>query len=498
MRSIVVVNNPSKDWELNINDVEVISAKAYLTESQYAEMKNVRIFNLCRSYRYQSIGYYVSLIAEARGHKAVPSMITMQDIRSPALVRIVSDDLEELIQKSLTKLKSSSFTLSVYFGKSVSERYEKLATQLSNLFPAPLLRASFSYNNTEELWTIQSVTPIAIKDIPSYHLEYAREAAKAYFAKKRFHTTRQSSSSYNLGILVNPEEKTAPSDKKALQKFIQAAESLGMSTELITKDDFSRIAEFDALFIRETTNVNHHTYRFSRCARAEGLVVIDDPESILKCANKVYLTEMLTKAKIGIPKTLIVHKDNRETVEEQIGLPCVLKIPDGAFSKGVVKVHNKLDLQERLDEFLEESDLILAQEFVPTDFDWRIGILDKQPLYACKYYMAKDHWQIYNWGGKKSQQMGAFDNVPIDKVPEKVLKTALRAANLIGNGMYGVDLKECKNDVLIIEINDNPSIDSGVEDSLLGNKLYTTIMQCFLNRIIAQKKSVVDNVADKP
>lgn len=491
MRSIVVVNNPSKDWDFNINDIEVVSAKAFLTESQYAELKNARVFNLCRSYRYQSIGYYVSLIAEARGHKVIPNTITIQDIKSQTLIKVVSDDLDELIQKSLSKLKSTTFHLSVYFGKSISEHYNKLATQLCNLFQAPLLKASFSYNMKEKKWEIQNINHVALREIPSYHLEYAKEAAKAYFAKKRFHIAKPGSSGYSLGILVNPEELNPPSDKKALQKFIQAAEALGMSAESITKDDFSRVPEFDALFIRETTNVNHHTYRFSRRAKAEGLVVIDDPESILKCANKVYLTEMLTKAKIGIPKTVIVHKDNKDSVIEQVGLPCVLKLPDAAFSRGVTKVSTEMDLGEKLDEYLEESDLIVAQEFVPTEFDWRIGILDKQPLFACKYYMAKDHWQIYNWAGKKKkQQEGDDEIVPISKVPEKVLKTALRAANLIGDGMYGVDLKECKNEILIIEINDNPSIDSGVEDAELGNKLYTAIMQCILNRIIHDKKNI--------
>jgi glutathione synthase/RimK-type ligase-like ATP-grasp enzyme len=43
---------------------------------------------------------------------------------------------------------------------------------------------------------------------------------------------------------------------------------------------------------------------------------------------------------------------------------------------------------------LEKSELIIAQEFLPTAFDWRVGIFDRQPLFACRYYMAKRHWQI--------------------------------------------------------------------------------------------------------
>ncbi|WP_225986325.1 ATP-grasp domain-containing protein, partial [Janibacter melonis] len=97
---------------------------------------------------------------------------------------------------------------------------------------------------------------------------------------------------------------------KAIQQFMEAGDALGFYTELITKEDYRRLSEFDALFIRETTSVNHHTYRFARRAQSDGLVVIDDPVSILRCTNKVYLAELLTKAKVAIPKTMIIHRQN--------------------------------------------------------------------------------------------------------------------------------------------------------------------------------------------
>ena len=52
------------------------------------------------------------------------------------------------------------------------------------------------------------------------------------------------------------------------------------------KKDYLRLAEYDALFIREDTSLDDHTYRFSKKAEKEGMVVIDDPNSILKCTNK--------------------------------------------------------------------------------------------------------------------------------------------------------------------------------------------------------------------
>ena len=217
-------------------------------------------------------------------------------------------------------------------------------------------------------------------------------------------------------------------------------------------------------------------------------MVIDDPVSILRCTNKVYLAELLTTAKVPVPKTMIIHKDNRERVEAELGLPCVLKKPDSSFSQGVVKAKDRESLKRELDQLLADSELIIGQEYIPTDFDWRIGVLDKQPLYACKYYMAKGHWQIYNWNGKKKQdEEGDGEVVPFEQVPFQVLHTALKAANLIGDGLYGVDLKEIKGKAYVIEVNDNPSIDAGVEDRILKKELYATIIKSIKRRINANK-----------
>ncbi|TXK36430.1 RimK family protein [Pontibacter qinzhouensis] len=489
MRKIVVVDYP-KDWGVTIEDVEVVDVQKYLTDTAYTEIKNARIFNLCRSYRYQTAGYYVSLLAEARGHKPIPSVTTMQDLKTQTIVRAITVEIEDLIKKSFGQLRSQTFTLSIYFGQNVANKYEKLCKQLHDLFQAPLLRAQFV---KKDGWVLQSVSAIPINEVPDHHWKYLEEFGKSYFARHRFSGARLNRKVYDLAILVDPDEKEPPSDKKAIQHFVDAADSLGFYTELITKDDYRRLAEFDALFIRETTSVNHHTYKFARKAYADGLIVIDDPVSILRCTNKVYLAELLAKAKVPTPKTMIIHKDNRNQVVQELGLPCVLKTPDSSFSQGVVKAKDNEGLDQELDMMLTESELIIGQEYIPTDYDWRIGILDKQPLYACKYYMAKGHWQIYNWKGKKRQDTeGAVETVPFEEVPFIVMHTALKAANLIGDGLYGVDLKEIDGKAYVIEVNDNPSIDSGYEDQILKKDLYLSILKSIKKRIDNHKNFRAD------
>ena len=483
MQNLIVVYNPS-NWPLKIPNAEVVSAKSYLTDPQYSQVKGIRLYNLSRSYRYQSLGYYVSLLAAARGHHPIPSVRTIQDMKSQSIIRFVSDELDDLIQKSLKGIQSSKFTLSIYFGRNVAKKYDRLSRYLFNLITSPLLRAYFVYTTK---WQLQNVDPLPVSDIPEDHLPFLYSVMIDYFAGKRVSVPKRVQTRYDLAILYDPVEQEPPSDARALQKFEKAAETLGVECEMITREDSGRLLEFDALFIRETTSVHHYTYRLSRKAEAEGLVVIDDPRSILRCTNKVYLAELLQRYRIPIPRTVIMHRENMNTVIESLGLPCILKQPDSSFSQGVLKIENREEFRDKALRLLDKSDLVIAQEFIPTPFDWRVGIIDRQPLYVCKYFMAGNHWQIIHRDSKGKISEGKFETLSIEAAPERVVQTALKAANLIGDGLYGVDVKEINGEPFIIEINDNPNIDSGIEDFVMKDALYTRIMEVFLNRIEKSK-----------
>jgi len=482
---ILIIADDRTDWPFKLPDVRVVDAHSYLTHSEYSDLRGVRVFNLCRSYRYQSVGYYVSLLAEARGHRPLPSCTSIQDLKSQTVVRLVSDELEELIQESLKPIRGDKFTLTIYFGKNVAKRYDRLSLHLFDTFQAPMLRAQFARH---EQWELRSVAAISASEIADAHKEFVLRVAQEYFAGRRARVRKQTPARYDLAILYNPDAAESPSDEKAIGKFIKAAQALGLAADVIDRQDFSHVAEYDALFLRETTSVNHHTFRFAQRAQGEGLVVIDDPESIVKCTNKVYLAELLNRHTVPAPRTMVVHRDNAHAVGQELGFPCVLKKPDSAFSMGVVKVGSRAEFDEQLGRFLEESELLVAQEFLPTTFDWRIGVLDRRPLFACKYYMAPDHWQIAKSDGNGRRQYGKTETLPVELAPRRAVRAALKAADLIGDGLYGVDVKQSGDKFYVVEVNDNPNIDSGVEDQVLRDDLYYRVMSVFLRRI-EQKKA---------
>ena len=485
MIHLIVVDNP-KHWPLHIPGTEIVTAREYLTNPKYFDLKRAAVFNLCKSYRYQTVGYYVSLLARARGHRPMPSVTTLQDLKHSAIIRVASEELGDRLQHTLAPLKGDRFTLSVYFGRNMARRYDSLCQALFSHFPAPFLRAEFIRSDQ---WHLNGLRPIATNEIVESHREFVVEQAARFFARPRL--TGVQKPRYELAMLVNPNEVDRPSDERALQRFVRAGKRVSMRVTLLEKDDFGRLGEFDALFIRETTAVNHHTYRFARRAQANGLVVIDDPESIVRCTNKVYQAELFERHGISSPKTLVIHRDNTDRIVHELGFPCVLKRPDSSFSAGVVSAKSAEELQHHLETFLKESELVVAQEFTPSEFDWRIGVLGGEPLYACRYYMARGHWQIQKATGANRRSYGKSDTLAIEDAPPKVVKLAVRAARLIGEGLYGVDIKEVGTRLMVMEVNDNPSIEAGVEDLVLKDELYVKILKHFYDRL-EQRGRVVD------
>jgi len=430
----------------------------------------------------------------------------------------VTEELDALIQRSLSSLRGERFTLSIYFGRNMARRHARLSRLIFQLFPAPLLRAEFVRRRGR--WTLHSVRPIPAGEVPAGHEPFLHEAVAAYFSRAprrarraRRHpyemavlvnpeeafppaayfsraprrARRARRHPYEMAILVNPEEAFPPSDERALVRFTRAARAAGFGVERIGRDDYARIAEFDALLLRETTRVDHHTYRFARRAVAEGLVVIDDPVSILRCTNKVYLAERMERRRLPIPRTLVVDRRNAAQVGERLGYPCVLKLPDSAFSQGVVKADDAAALARELDAMFERTDLVVAQEFLRTDYDWRVGVLAGEALFACRYFMVKSHWQIYKQDGGGRTRSGNFETLAVADAPPAVIRLALRAAQAVGDGLYGVDIKQRGRRLYVIEINDNPSIDAGVEDQVLGQALYERIAAVFRSRVEALK-----------
>ncbi|MFU8780415.1 MAG: GNAT family N-acetyltransferase, partial [Kiritimatiellia bacterium] len=291
--NVIVVDKLDRWPMMAVPGVEVVGADAYLSEERFRNSERFHVLNLCSSYKSQTIGYYVSLLGTARNHRILPTVTTVKDMRNLAIAQRVVEEIEDYLFERLEQAGEHDIEITVMLGYTPDARYSELGRKLFTLFQLPFFAIRFAKAQDGE-WHLRRVTVLNLSTVLLRNPEQVRPALTAYFDRKRHRRTKLKHYRYDMAILVNTEEKTPPSCPDALKKFRSAAEQTGFAVEFIGKMDYRRISEFDALFIRETTSLENHTYRFARHAYTEGLVVIDDPWSILYCSNKIYMHERMS------------------------------------------------------------------------------------------------------------------------------------------------------------------------------------------------------------
>jgi glutathione synthase/RimK-type ligase-like ATP-grasp enzyme len=278
----------------------------------------------------------------------------------------------------------------------------------------------------------------------------------------------------NIACFVEKYNFTDPKEAGALQNFKTAAERMGHRFDFMFRQNLAEIPKYDSMFIRATTDPLYTAYIVSKTAWELGLKVVDDPKSIQICGNKIHLYSLFNKYDIPRIPTVFLNKEDFHhkrivNIFRAFGRPVVVKAPYTSFSRYVEKVACETSFRDVAKRFFRKSDVLAVQQFVPTAFDWRVGVLNSEVLYVCKYMVPKGRWKHgAKRRGKPSFIWGRTISVKRENASEKLKDTALRACKIVGDGLYGVDIKEVNGDYVVVEVNDNPSIYAGHED--LRNK----------------------------
>ncbi|MDD1705369.1 MAG: ATP-grasp domain-containing protein [Methanoregula sp.] len=271
-----------------------------------------------------------------------------------------------------------------------------------------------------------------------------------------------------LGIFVDRKTLSNAEQLNALIRCRNVAESLGHDAHFIFPVDIGKIPRMDALFIRARTDPMNITYVAARMAELHGIPVIDDPASIRICGDKINMYSQLMKKGVSLPETRFLSRSeiSVERVTElfgTLGTPLILKEPSTSFSLRVEKVATIEEFFRVARRFIKLSDWIVVQQYVESRYDWRVGVLGGELLYVCKYTIPSVTYKIQAMVNGHIVYCGV-ESVPPDAVPENVVRLGIEAAGAIGNGLYGVDIKNSNSDACVIEVNDNPSIESGEDD----------------------------------
>lgn len=523
----IIVVSELKD--LPASTGRLVTADDFLAGVEEDTRREATVINLCRSWRYLSKGYYVSLLADARGQTVLPTVDTVEGVLNPhAVFRALQEagvktiDVEQMSgrRRSLPETivvtddaprrrridaplvrhvvnDAVSYRLAddaemaeavVFLGECSDKRFARLAAQVYRVWPMPLLLIRLL--REEDAWKVIQLVPLKLhklSDAQRAELVGALDRPASKLLPRR--EPEDDRPTLSVGVLYDENDRHRPSTPETIDRLVKIGNKKGVHVHRIEPSELARLGDYDALFIRVLTGLELPAFRFALRAEALGMPVMDETRSIIRCSNKVYLYELLSRAGLRQPPTMIATRQTRyEDLAAALRLPFIVKLPDGSFSSAVFKVKGREDYEHRAADLFKESPLLICQAYTPTDFDWRVTTLDGKPLFVCKYHMATGHWQIREVG-PRGARYGRVEAVPRDQAPREVVKLACKAARLIGEGLHGVDLKETPQGPVVIEVNDNPNIDVGYDDAADGDVIYEELLDAFVRRIEEARKA---------
>lgn len=274
--SWVILTGRTSDLDAFATPHKIITNRDYLAHPALFGSQRPKIINLSGSFAYQSRGYYASLLAGARGHRVIPSVETMIDLTEKRLYENALPELEQELNKARTKLAGAyPSRIAIFFGAGPDGAWYRFARLLFDWFRAPALEVTIKDNGQ---WaSIVRIGFLPLARMKTDEKQRFINAMAAYTSREWRDTKIRTPARWSFATLVDAKEQLAPSSIASLKHWSRVAARMGVEVEPIGKRDLARLANYDALFIRETTAISNHTYRFARRAEQEGMPVIDDP-----------------------------------------------------------------------------------------------------------------------------------------------------------------------------------------------------------------------------
>jgi len=253
----------------------------------------------------------------------------------------------------------------------------------------------------------------------------------------------------------------------ALTEFRLAAFERGHELDFLFKNELKYLRNYDGILIRALTDPLNASYVVARTAEMLGKRVLDHSDAIRICCDKVNMYARLMRAGVSLPETRFLAESELTALKaarlfEELGTPLVLKAPNSSFSAYVDKVTTPDAFVRVGKRFLRRADRIVVQQYIPSEFDWRVITLAGRVLAVLRYEFAPQQWKLMDRTaeGEWAKVIG----VPRDAAPQALLDVALAASKAIGESLFGVDVKEIDGQCFVIEVNDNPTIAAGEED----------------------------------
>jgi ribosomal protein S6--L-glutamate ligase len=187
----------------------------------------------------------------------------------------------------------------------------------------------------------------------------------------------------------------------------------------------------------------------------QGVFTANSSIAIVRSRDKLRTIQLLSRAGIGIPKTIFSRgatEDINELIEELGGTPIIIKLARGTHGNGVVLAETKKAAKSVLQGFYlmdDDGTNVLLQEFIEESAgeDVRAFVVGSKVVASMKRQSLDDDFRSnIHQGGKGSS---------IKLTPEEK-RMAVKAARAMGLNIAGVDMMRSKRGPLVLEVNSSP------------------------------------------
>ena len=218
-----------------------------------------------------------------------------------------------------------------------------------------------------------------------------------------------------------------------------------------------RLSSYDAVLPRIGASITYFGTAVVRQFEQMDVYTPNTANGISNSRDKLRATQILSRHNIGMPATFFVRNraDVKQAIEQVGGAPVVIKLLEGTQGIGVI-LAPEVKVAEAIIETLQStSQNVLIQAFVKESKgrDIRALVVGDRVVAAMRRTAQGDEFRSNVHRG------GSVEAVDLDPEYEA---TAVRAAQIMGLRVAGVDMLEGNDGPLVMEVNSSPGL-QGIE-----------------------------------
>jgi ribosomal protein S6--L-glutamate ligase len=215
----------------------------------------------------------------------------------------------------------------------------------------------------------------------------------------------------------------------------------------------------DAVIPRIGASVTFYGTAVVRQFEMQRIFSANESQSITRSRDKLRSLQLLSRAGIAVPKTMFAnHSRNAEELIEGVGgAPVVIKLLEGTQGIGVILAETQQGAKSIIEAFLGQEIYILVQEFVAEAHgaDIRAFVIDDKVVGAM---------ERRGRGGEFRSNLHRGGRGRLIELTEAEKLAAIRATQILGLQIAGVDMIRSSRGSLILEVNSSPGL-QGIEEA---------------------------------